>query len=281
LRRGLPGQSAAERGRRPGRHWPGAFSRDVLLLVCATALFTVLVKAFIAQAFLIPSGSMEQTLRPGERVLVNKLVYRIRGVQRGDIVVFSGTGSWGPSPAPSANPVLRWYHDTLTATGLATSGTDYIKRVVGLPGDHVACCDAWGRITVNGVPLREDSYLYPGERPSRERFSVTVPPGRLWVMGDHRMDSADSRDHTDDPGEGTIPESAVVGRAFLVIWPLSQVHSLRIPGTFAQPTLGRGASSDAMSLRVDAAGPRIGQARPAAGQRPRRRAVGAALGSSQ
>jgi signal peptidase I len=253
----------------------------VLLLVCATALLTVLVKAFIAQAFLIPSGSMEPTVRPWERVLVNKLVYRIRGFRRGDIVVFSGTGSWGPSPAASANPAVRWYHDALTATGLATSGTDYIKRVIGLPGDHVACCDARGRVTVNGVPLREDGYLYPGERPSRERFSVTVPPGRLWVMGDHRVDSVDSRGHTDDPGEGTIPESAVVGRAFLVIWPLSQVHSLRIPGTFAQPTLGRGASSDAMSLRVDAAGPRIGQARPAAGQRPRRRAVGAALGSSQ
>ena len=221
----------------PGRRWPGGFAHDLLLLVGLAVLFTVLTKAFVAQAYLVPSGSMEQTIRPGDRVLVNKLVYRIRGVQRGDIVVFSGTGSWGPSPAASASPLLRWYHDVLTAAGLASNGTDYIKRVIGLPGDHVACCDPQGRITVNGVPLQEGAYLYPGERSSGERFSVTVPPGRLWVMGDHRMDSADSRDHTDDPGEGTIPESAVVGRAFAVIWPPSQARSLPIPSTFFQPGL--------------------------------------------
>lgn len=134
----------------------------------------------------------------------------------------------------------------LTAAGLASNGTDYIKRVIGLPGDHVACCDPQGRITVNGVPLQEGAYLYPGERSSGERFSVTVPPGRLWVMGDHRRDSADSRDHTDGPGEGTIPESAVVGRAFAVIWPPSQVRSLPIPSTFFQPGLERVAASASM-----------------------------------
>ena len=239
---GEPGQAAADPGRRPGRRWPGAFFRDVLLLIGFGVLFTVLTKAFVTQAFLIPSGSMEQTIRPGNRVLVNKLVYRIRGVQRGDIVVFSGTGSWEPSRAASANPVLRWYRDALTAAGLASNGTDYIKRVIGVPGDHVACCDRHGDITVNGVPLREGAYLYPGERPSGERFSVTVPPGRLWVMGDHRMDSVDSRGHTDDPGDGTIPESAVVGRAFAVIWPPSQLRSLPIPATFSQPGLRPGAA---------------------------------------
>jgi signal peptidase I len=235
---GQPGcgpAGAADRVHSPGRgrRRGGQFSRDVALLIGFAALFTILTKAFVAQAFLIPSGSMEQTLRPGDRVLVNKLVYRIREIDRGDIVVFSGTGSWGPPPRPSANPVARWYRDALTATGLASNGTDYIKRVIGLPGDHVACCDSRGRITVNGVPLREGGYLYPGERPSNDRFSVTVPPGRLWVMGDNRADSVDSRDHVGDPGEGTIPESAVVGRAFLIIWPPSQLRSLPIPSSFS------------------------------------------------
>lgn len=241
-----PGRGRPAARHWPGRRWPGGFAHDLLLLVGLAVLFTVLTKAFVAQAYLVPSGSMEQTIRPGDRVLVNKLVYRIRGVQRGDIVVFSGTGSWGPPPAASASPLLRWYHDVLTAAGLASNGTDYIKRVIGLPGDHVACCDPQGRITVNGVPLQEGAYLYPGERSSGERFSVTVPPGRLWVMGDHRRDSADSRDHTDDPGEGTIPESAVVGRAFAVIWPPSQVRSLPIPSTFFQPGLERVAASASM-----------------------------------
>ena len=245
--------------------WTAGFSHDVRLFVGLALLFTVLTKAFVTQAFLIPSGSMEQTIRPGDRVLVNKLVYRMRGVQRGDIVVFSGTGSWGPSPVASANPVLRWYHDALAAAGLASDGTNYIKRVIGLPGDRVACCNPQGRITVNGVPLQESAYLYPGERPSNERFSVTVPPGRLWVMGDHRLDSADSRGHADDPGEGTIPESAVVGRAFLVVWPPSQLRSLPIPATFAQPALDRG-TSGAPAVRVRAGGPAV---RVRAGGRPR------------
>jgi signal peptidase I len=230
-----PGEAA-----RTGRRWTGGFSHDLRLFAGLALLFTILTKVFVTQAFVIPSGSMEQTIRPGDRVLVNKLVYRIRGVQRGDIVVFSGTGSWGPSPAAAANPLLRWSHDALAVAGLASDGTNYIKRVIGLPGDRVACCDPRGRITVNGVPLQESAYLYPGERPSDERFSVTVPPGRLWVMGDHRLDSADSRGHADDPGDGTIPESAVVGRAFLIVWPPSQLRSLPIPATFSQPGLAAG-----------------------------------------
>ena len=214
-----------------------SLSRDLLLLVGFAALFTLGTKAFVAQAFLVPTASMADTLRPGDRVLVNKLIYHLRGVSRGDVVVFSGTGSWGPPPPRAASPVARWYRDVLTATGLASNGTDYIKRVIGLPGDRVTCCDPFGRITVNGVPLNEGGYLYPGERPSQESFSVTVPPGRLWVMGDHRADSEDSRDHPGDPGEGTIPESAVVGRAFLIVWPPSQLRPLPIPATFSQAGL--------------------------------------------
>jgi signal peptidase I len=185
---------------RPGRRSRGRLLRDFFMLIGLAVLFTVPAKAFVAQAFLVPTGSMADTLRPGDRVLVNKLIPHLGGVRRGDIVVFSGTGSWGPAPPPAASPPARWYRDALTATGLASNGTDYIKRVIGLPGDRVACCDARGLITVNGVPLHEGDYLYPGERPSGQPFHVTVPPGRLWVMGDHRADSDDPARPPERPG---------------------------------------------------------------------------------
>ena len=145
--------------------------------------------------------------------------------------------------------------------------------MIGLPGDRVVCCDAQGRITVNGVPLNEASYLYPGERPSDEPFQVTVPPGRLWVMGDNRADSADSRDHPDDPGDGTIPESAVVGRAIAIVWPPSQVRTLPIPATFTQPDLASQATAASRQRRE------AGQVPGRAGDTPGHGHVGvAALG---
>ena len=209
--------------------------RDLAVLLLFAAVLTVVIKAFAVEAFWIPSGSMQDTLRVGDRVLVNKLVYRVRGIDRGDVIVFSGQGSWDPPPAgPPPGPVPAALHTVLRLTGMASSGTDYVKRVIGLPGDRVSCCDALGRITVNGVPLNEQSYLYPGNQPSAQRFSLTVPSGRLWVMGDHRLNSSDSRYHGDDPGDGTIPEQAVIGRVFLVVWPLAQFREVPIPATFAQ-----------------------------------------------
>src|SRR6202012_2312404 len=121
--------------------------------------------------------------------------------------------------------------------GISHDSSIYIKRVIGLPGDHVACCNAQGQVTVNGVPLSESSYLYPGNAPSTQKFNITVPPGRLWVMGDHRSVSYDSRGHLGDPGGGTIPESGVIGRAFVIIWPPSRIGFLNIPATFEQPQL--------------------------------------------
>ena len=121
--------------------------------------------------------------------------------------------------------------------GFGHPGDILIKRVIGIPGDRVACCDAQGRVTVNGVPLTEQSYLYPGSAPSLARFNIVVQPGRLWVMGDNRFYSADSRDHMGDPGGGTVPESAVIGRAFVIIWPPSRWRILSIPATFTQPAL--------------------------------------------
>jgi len=218
-----------------------SFWRELPLLAAVALVLALLVKAFAVQAFRIPSGSMEDTLQIGDRVLVNKLVYDFRGVQRGDIVVFSGQGSWDPAapPAPPENLIPRIYHNVLRWAGLESDGTDYIKRVIGIPGDHVVCCDTEGRVTVNGVRLNESSYLHPGADPSLQRFNVVVPPGRLWVMGDNRADSADSRYHMQAPGDGTIPVNEVVGRAFVIIWPPSQLRTLPVPGTFKKAASAR------------------------------------------
>ena len=203
----------------------------------AAAVLTLLVKAFVVQVYRIPSGSMENTLQVGDRVLVNKVVYHFRGIARGDVIVFSGQDSWGPdAPPPSSDPVVRIFDDVLSGIGLQNNQTYYIKRVIGLPGDHVACCTD-GKVTVNGVPLSEGSYVYPGNPPSSVKFSEVVPAGHLWVMGDHRSDSEDSRYNTGDPGGGAIPENQVVGRAFLMIWPPSQIRDLPIPSTFQQAAL--------------------------------------------
>jgi signal peptidase I len=240
---------AAAKGSGAGPGQPGKkknFWRELLIIVVAAAVLTLLVKAFLVQVYRIPSASMENTLQIGDRVLVNKLVYHFRGVARGDVVVFSGQDSWGPdAPPPSGNPLVRVYEDVLSGIGLASSQTYYIKRVIGLPGDHVACCTG-GKVTVNGVRLSEGSYVYPGDSPSF-RFQATVPPGHLWVMGDHRGDSDDSRYHVGSPGGGAIPENEVVGRAFLIIWPVSQFRDLPIPPTFQQGALHAGAAGDAVA----------------------------------
>jgi len=177
---------------------------------------------------------------------VNKVVYHFRGIARGDIIVFSGQDSWGPdAPPPSGNPVVRVVDDVLSGLGLHSDQTYYIKRVIGLPGDHVACCTD-GKVTVNGVPLNEGQYLFPGNPPSTFKFQAVVPPGHLWVMGDHRSDSDDSRYHPDAPGGGAIPENQVVGRAFLIVWPPSQLRDLPIPTTFQQAALHAGAAGAAV-----------------------------------
>ncbi len=242
--------STGDSGRAADKRAPAAkpakkkrsFWRELLTIVVAAAALTLLVKAFVVQVYRIPSASMENTLQIGDRVLVNKLVYHFRGIARGDIVVFSGQDSWGPdAPPPSGDPVIRVFDDVLSDIGLRSSQTYYIKRVIGLPGDHVACCTD-GKVTVNGVPLSESSYIYPGNAPSAFGFSAIVPAGDVWVMGDHRGDSDDSRYHSGSPGGGAVPENEVVGRAFLIIWPPSQIRDLPIPATFGQAALHAGAA---------------------------------------
>jgi signal peptidase I len=222
--------------------------------VIAALVLTILLKAFVVQVFSIPSGSMENTLLPGDRILVNKMVYRFRPIERGDIVVFSGSGSWDPvTPGPS-DPFVRFLDEAKGLVGIAGPGTDYVKRVIGVPGDHVVCCNANGQVTVNGVALSEKSYIYPGAAPSQIRFNITVPPDRLWVMGDNRADSDDSRYRQSDPYQGTIPESAVVGRAFVTIWPLSRITDLPIPNTFQQAGLRAAAAVAAAPTAVAGGG---------------------------
>lgn len=237
---GSADESSADEGKGEGKK-KRPFWREFAVILVAALVLTILLKAFVVEVFSIPSGSMENTLQVGDRVLVNKLVYHFRDIARGDVIVFSGNGSWGPVPAGPSNPVSGFFHDVLDLVGLQSDGTDYIKRVIGVPGDHVACCDPQGRVTVNGVPLSERSYVHPGDPPSELRFSVTVPPGRLWVMGDNRSDSADSRFHLSGPGHGTIPKSAVVGRASWIIWPVSRLGDLPIPASFATVTTKTGA----------------------------------------
>jgi signal peptidase I len=220
-----------------------------VILIVVALVIAVAIKTYAIQAFFIPSGSMENTLEINDRVLVNKIVYDIRSIHRGDIVVFNGDGSWDPGTVPtSSNFAEKFASGFASMFGFGHPGDILVKRVIGVPGDRVVCCDAQGRITVNGIPLNEQSYLYPGAVPSEDRFNIKVLPGRLWVMGDNRAISADSRDHEGDPGGGTIPESAVIGRAFVIIWPPSRWRILPIPATFEQPQLN--ASSAAAASRT-------------------------------
>ncbi len=215
-----------------------SFLRELPVLIVVALVLAVLIKTFVVQAFYIPSASMENTLEIGDRVLINKVVYHTRSINRGDIVVFDGTGSWDfNTPPASSNVFSKLLADVEGVVGISHDSSIYIKRVIGLPGDHVACCNSKGQVTVNGVPLSESSYLYPGNAPSTQSFNVTVPRGSLWMMGDHRAVSYDSRGHMGDPGGGSIPESAVLGRAFVIIWPPSRWGILNIPATFQQPAL--------------------------------------------
>ncbi|GAA2268132.1 MULTISPECIES: signal peptidase I [Kitasatospora] len=209
-----------------GDRW---FSRTFLLGAGLCLATLLLLNFFVVRPFGVPSESMEGTLRPGDRLLVNQLAYDFgRHVQRGDVVVFDGIGSFLPY-ASEASATQRF----LAGFGLS-SGSDsvYVKRVIGIGGDRITCCGSDGRIKVNGAPLNESEYLYPGDTPSKVAFDVVVPAGKLWVMGDHRSDSRDSRDHLGEPGGGFVPEAKVIGRADWVVFPIGRWSSLGRPAGF-------------------------------------------------
>ncbi len=210
----------------------------------------MLVRGLLVESFYIPSGSMEPTLRPGDRILINK-IGGASSLQRGDLVVFDGTRIFAePSARPGSDQrsaVGRIIGSMASRLSIHLNESDYVKRVVGLPGDHVACCDARGLLTVNDVAV-DEPYLYPGDKPSALTFHVTVAAGRIWVMGDHRSDSADSRAHLGDPGGGMVPLDDVIGRAGLIYWPPSRV------GVLPEPTPGEPKSTVPQSLADKAAG---------------------------
>ncbi|GAA3336283.1 signal peptidase I [Curtobacterium sp. C1] len=206
------------------------FLRDLVIIFVAALLVSFLVKTFLIRSFYIPSASMENTLQINDRVIVNELVPDVVSLKRGDVVVFKDPGGWlsgadVPKVAPDTQPAkaIDWL---LTQVGLGTGDSDdhLIKRVIGLPGDKVSCCNELGQMSVNGVPIKEPYLKLPvGEtRASGTNFSVTVPEGTIWVMGDNRYDSKDSRYNGDTPSKGFVPLSDVTGRAFVISWPTSR-----------------------------------------------------------
>jgi signal peptidase I len=195
----------------------GSFWRELPILLGVAILVAVLVRAFVLQTFYIPSPSMEHTLNVLDRVLVNKLVYDFRDPRRGEIIVFKAPSDWQSG----------------------TEGEDFIKRIIGTPGDHVVCCDAQNRLEINGHSL-DEPFIYKDadgtqDPAADEAFDITVPAGRIWVMGDHRSASGDSLEHyeqTNDIQEATIDEKSIVGRAFTIFWPVNRATWLSVPKEF-------------------------------------------------
>lgn len=197
-----------------------SFWRELPILLGAAIVVAILVRTFVLQTYYVPSPSMEHTLNINDRVLVNKLAYDFRDPHRGEVIVFTSPLDWRQ----------------------AANETVFVKRVIGVPGDHVVCCDAQGRITINGVALNEPYLNQDGNKngaakqpSSPTSFDVVVPAGRLWVLGDNRFDSADSEQHYSsqrDPVEATIPIKSVIGRAFVLFWPVGRATWLSVPSTF-------------------------------------------------
>ena len=197
-------------------------ARDLAIIVVVALLASFLIKTFVVRSFYIPSGSMENTLQVDDRVLVNEVAPRVGGISNGDVVVFEDPGGWLPAPTAVASPV----EIALSVVGLAAADTEnhLIKRVIGLPGDTVACCDPFGHLILNGVPLEEPYAVLPttSSPAAPVAFDVIVPEGVVWVMGDNRYRSKDSVYHRDDPAGGFVPLDRVVGTAFVINWPASR-----------------------------------------------------------
>lgn len=201
--------------------------RFALLALALAVAISGLVRSLWIDVYFIPSASMEPLLGTGDRILVSRTDFTAIPLRRGDVVVFDGRGTFAPlnsgkGPiADAASAVGHWL-------GIAGSDTTYVKRVIGMAGDHVVCCGADGKLTVNGQAL-EEPYVYPGDQPSEQKFSVVVPEGRLWLMGDHRSASADSRGLLGAPGGGMVPLERVIGRPVQIVWPLDRFAEVPRP----------------------------------------------------
>lgn len=230
-------ESTDQRSRSKG--WK-LFLRDVLLIFLAALVISFLIKTFLIRSFYIPSSSMEQTLHIDDRIIVNQLTPELMPLEHGDVVVFRDPGGWlSPMHTEPANWFVGAVDAVLSFVGLTApdSNDHLIKRIIGMPGDTVVCCNDFGQLEVNGVPLDEPYITIPdgSTKATRDDFEVTVPEGSLWVMGDNRYNSADSSFHKDDPSGGFVPIDNVVGRALLISWPVDRWTWLdNYPLTFSE-----------------------------------------------
>jgi signal peptidase I len=226
-----------------GRHARGGLTqsrtwtalREVAIVLVLALALSAFVRAVLVQAFYVPSASMEETLLPSDRILASKINTRLGGVNRGEVVVFKDPGDWLPEPPPPPEGFRGNVQQALIFIGLlpSDSGKDLVKRVIGIGGDRVACCDADGQIVLNAVGLAEDYIVGPTDQ---VRFDVVVPPDSIFVMGDNRGDSRDSRYYLDE-ANGSVPIANVVGRTILILWPFDRLSTLPIPGIFGEPAL--------------------------------------------
>ena len=205
----------------------GSSLRELPILIISALVLSIIVKTFFIQFFYIPSGSMENTLQVNDRVGVNKFGALFSDIKRGEVVVFRDPANWLSPNYDDSSGIRKVIKDSLVFVGvLPDPSKQYlIKRVIGVGGDKVRCCGKDGKIEVNGVSLNEP-YIYEGDKPSDSEFEVEVPQGFIWVMGDHRGASADSRFHTDDPNKGMVALDKVTGRATFIIWPFSNLAIL-------------------------------------------------------
>ena len=203
----------------------GSLLRELPILVVVALVVSLFIKTFVVQFFYIPSGSMENTLQIKDRVAVNKVPFISRSINRGDVVVFRDPDDWLPEIVDyDTNKYVSKAKSALVAVGVLPNPTKQylVKRVIGVEGDHIVCCTKAGNLTINDVEVTEP-YIYAGNKPSEMKFDVTVPKGKLWVMGDHRGASADSRYHQEDINKGFVPVSRVTGRVVAVIWPFKNI----------------------------------------------------------
>jgi len=192
-----------------------SFWRELPILLGAAIVVAILVRTFVMQTYYVPSGSMEHTLNINDRVLVNKLADDFRDPERGEIIVFHSPVNWRQE----------------------ADETVFVKRVIGIPGDHIVCCSADGKLMINGVAITEPylNHDQPEPMAAQWNFNITVPPGRLWLMGDNRYDSDDSAYNyhtTNNIMDSTVPIKSVIGRAFVLFWPVGRARWLTIPSTF-------------------------------------------------
>lgn len=236
------GDRVTDQDTRPDDAKGGGLLKEIGIIVGSALVLSILVRTFLFQAFYVPSESMEDTLQISDRIIASKITTHFAGVNRGDIVVFRDPGGWLPDPVqPSgAGGLVR---EALTFIGLLPSNTgqDLVKRVIGVAGDHVQCCDARGRIVLNGVALNESAYVKPGDPTDQVTFDVIVPDGTVFVMGDNRANSRDSRYHLEFDNGG-VPVDNVVGRVVVVVWPLSAIRTLGTPEVLENPKIEAGAS---------------------------------------